>query len=1646
MQAFHRGLLLACLLAGLLPRPAAAQFTSRYPYVAVAANFNGYNTYDANMTLISNGVWQGFYQFQSYTNPTFLFATRDFTNVWKEVGQSDFDPPISGTAETGGSGNDIVVTGAFSGTLRLTLNENNNAFTVENVTAGQSAGDVWINEFHYDNEGTDSNEFLEVAGLAGVNLTNYAFHLYRSNGTVYSNLVLSTTITNQQNGFGAVRFLSAGIQNGPNVGIALVRLSPPTVLQFISYEGFMVATSGPASGMTSVDIGVEESGGTQYTQSLQLVGSGATYSNFTWVGYTNASPGQLNEGQTTVTGSPPAFIIISNLVRTPSSAGTGDTVHVDVDITPFQGVTNLHATLFYRINSNGLYQPLPMSRTGTHHRTINPIPANSQGGTVEYYVFATFTGFGTNSPTLYPTTAPTQTFQYGVSRVPPGLVWINEINAADGFFGAYPDGSTTNEYIELAGKAGFNISGWRIDIYSAPASVQESYAAPPGKVLPNDTSGYGFYVFGDQAVQNVDQVFSNTANDNLPIPGGVRLYNEFGELQYSLSWNTSGDTNWSEAGFALTGTDDDFLNDGSLMLVGSGSNYNNFGWDFDSGAPYSPGAINDAQTLTGGNTNPLAPILICPSNVELTCANAVIPTANVASVTATGLCGSGSVTVSHVSDTTNSGTGCFGSPKIITRTYRAVSTCATTSECVQTITLEDKTPPALTCSTTTLVNAGFEFGDFTGWTTYGGVFTNLGVGSIQPHSGFSHALVRGSSSTRMIDSANGLDGLYFNNPARVQAGATTGTGFSVLFNGSNQYAETPYTPFLNGQSFSLTAWVRPTSMTNRRVVVASRDFSISTVAGYYLQASESNRWQFNTGDGDSWDVLTSPSSVTSNAWVHLAATLAYTPGTNPSALKQLWINGALSAQQVVTGYVPNTVNPLRVAAGATEDQAADYFRGYLDDVHIFDLALSTGEVAQLYNAGAGGTEHGDEIARYRMDEAAVSGVSTSGFYQGLAAVSGQTWTATAFAFIPSTDPLKGSNAFSLLLLYLNSTGGILRTAESSVLTASSPTNTYIRLAASAVAPSNTASARFVASFRQDTNASNGTVYLDDAVLSTLLFQSATGCPVMTDLRSLVSASDVCGAVTVTQNPPSNTVLSVSNTLVTFTATDGCGLSSVCSLPIAVIDTTPPTLACAASITSTCYTAVPAPNPGALSATDNCGPATVTWEGDTTNSGTGCASSPMIISRTYRATDSAGNSTSCVQTIVVRDTAAPSVAATPPAALTNPGFETTTPLLLGWNRFGANVFAETFVPKTSFRHAKMFGNFSGPGENHTGIYQDRTARSGQVWRASIFMLTPTNDFLQGENRVELKLEFLGPFGFLATFVSPTFTTNTPRGVYLPFAVSGTAPADTTIARITVAFVQKDDAAGSIYLDDASLSMNLLSIATNSCTAALPDLTRMYLFADCSPTVTVSQTVAQGTTITAATTRLVNFRAVDACGNTNSSQTVTVFALDDTAPTILSGPANATVASTNDIPPADTNSVTATDNCGVNIVMFPTNAYDVVVSTNPTIVVRRTYAAVDTGTNYAFHVQYFTVSNAVPDAPTNVAVVGMSLGTNIVVRSLGTNTWGVSAEYTTNLPIQPQTWLPMAAVTNNFAGGTNVTSFNPPVTSTAPVIIRIRQHYP
>lgn len=230
---------------------------------------------------------------------------------------TDLGALLSGTVSFADGQSSATITIPISGDLDAEANE---TFSVvlSAPTGGAALGDatglgtilsdefpplanVWINEFHYDNAGADANEFVEIAGLAGTDLTGWTLTLYNgSGGGVYDTRSLTGTLTDGSNGFGFVKVAAPGIQNGSPDGIALVDAFG-RVVQFLSYEGPITATNGPASGMTSTDVGVEQSSAA-IGFTLQLVGTGSSYGDFSWAADVANTEGAVNLGQSFLSG------------------------------------------------------------------------------------------------------------------------------------------------------------------------------------------------------------------------------------------------------------------------------------------------------------------------------------------------------------------------------------------------------------------------------------------------------------------------------------------------------------------------------------------------------------------------------------------------------------------------------------------------------------------------------------------------------------------------------------------------------------------------------------------------------------------------------------------------------------------------------------------------------------------------------------------------------------------------------------------------------------------------------------------------------------------------------------------------------------------------------------------------------------------------------------------------------------------------------------------------------------------------------------------------------------------------------------------------------------------------------------------------
>jgi predicted extracellular nuclease len=253
------------------------------------------------------------------------------------AGDTDFEPTETFT---------VALSGPTGG---ATLGDAEATGTITNDDAAPPSDSAFINEIHYDDASTDTGEMVEIAGVAGTDLSGWSLVLYNGNGGVpYATIPLSGVIDDEDDGYGALAFATPNIQNGSPDGVALVDASGQ-VVQFLSYEGSFTATDGPAAGLTSTDIGVAEEPAPADGFSLQLRGSGGSYEDFTWADASEQSFGSLNAGQNFIGANANGEVSISDASVSEGDAGTRQLVFT---VTRAGGGAGT-GTVAYTINLDG---------------------------------------------------------------------------------------------------------------------------------------------------------------------------------------------------------------------------------------------------------------------------------------------------------------------------------------------------------------------------------------------------------------------------------------------------------------------------------------------------------------------------------------------------------------------------------------------------------------------------------------------------------------------------------------------------------------------------------------------------------------------------------------------------------------------------------------------------------------------------------------------------------------------------------------------------------------------------------------------------------------------------------------------------------------------------------------------------------------------------------------------------------------------------------------------------------------------------------------------------------------------------------------------------------------------------------------------
>ncbi|PIF63100.1 gliding motility-associated C-terminal domain-containing protein [Flavobacterium sp. 11] len=464
----------------------------------------------------------------------------------------------------------------------------------------------------------------------------------------------------------------------------------------------------------------------------------------------------------------------------------------------------------------------------------------------------------------------------------------------------------------------------------------------------------------------------------------------------------------------------------------------------------------------------------------------------------------------------------------------------------------------------------------------------------------------------------------------------------------------------------------------------------------------------------------------------------------------------------------------------------------------------------------------------------------------------------------------------------------------------------------------------------------------------------------------LTATDNCGDATVTFSQTSTPGLCAgAYTLTrTWTAKDACGLTATHTQIVTVEDTTAPVFveALPANVTVQCSAVPTAPT---LTATDNCGDATVTFSQTSTP---GLCAGAYTLTRTWTAKDACGLTATHTQIVTVEDTTAPVFVEALPANVTvQCSAVPTAPTLTATDNCGdATVtFSQTSTPGLCAGAYTLTRTWTakdacGLTATHTQIVtvEDTTA--------PVFVeALPANVTVQcSAVPTAPTLTATDNCGDATVTFSQTSTPGLCAGAYT-LTRTWTAKDACGLTATHTQIVTVEDTTAPVFVE--ALPVNV----TVQC-SAVPTAPTLTATDNCGDaTVTFSQTSTPGL-CAGAYTLTRTWTAKDACGLT-ATHTQIVTVEDTTAPVFVEAlPANVTVQCSA-VPTAPT--LTATDNCGDATVTFSQTSTPGLCAGAYTLT--RTWTAKDACGLTATHTQIVTVEDTtapvfVEALPANVTV--------------------------------------------------------------------------
>ncbi|MBI2010364.1 MAG: LamG domain-containing protein, partial [Candidatus Chisholmbacteria bacterium] len=284
------------------------------------------------------------------------------------------------------------------------------------------------------------------------------------------------------------------------------------------------------------------------------------------------------------------------------------------------------------------------------------------------------------------------------------------------------------------------------------------------------------------------------------------------------------------------------------------------------------------------------------------------------------------------------------------------------------------------------------------------------------------------TSGNMADSSGNATTLTDTNTVTFSAGKFANGG--DFESGSSEYQFAADNAYLSvTSSLTISAWIKPESVT------ASTSFDI---AGKWDGANESYLLE-QFGDEIRLSVDSSSNYATTDAANLATGTFYHVVGVydSTSATVRLYVNGVLSAS-TVTGTIPSSIGDdagrFHIGAEDSTTTAANFYDGFIDDIRVYNRALSKFDVESLSNWAPG------PVGYWKMDENTGTSANDSSTSGNGGTTTGETWvpgkygsslsfnaTTSRYVTLPSSSVYNSSLQSVSLWVYLNrqvaNTGG-----------------------------------------------------------------------------------------------------------------------------------------------------------------------------------------------------------------------------------------------------------------------------------------------------------------------------------------------------------------------------------------------------------------------------------------------------------------------------------------------------------------------------------------------------------------------------------------------------------------------------------------------